>query len=412
MEAPPITFLIMTRLLLCLIVLMCTASATTAQPSSASTAAQVGARERAFIEALTESRLGNADEARTLLIGLLDGARAPAQQAALYDAVADVYERDGALGEAVYAAEQAAAHLPTAERWYRLATLHIQRGNAPAGQEALTQALQLNPAHLLARLELGRLLTERGDAESAVSLLKEAAERHPRTEAVHVALARAHRATGDDAAARRTLTTFLGHVPVAPDARSLLGALPSVQALSSNASPSSVMQEHGAPYSEAYADHLLEAVATNPRDRGLWAEALTILARSADAPRSDQLAEDARLLFPGDPVLAIPTAEALLTARKPEEALATLDESAAVPDSVRGEALTLRVRALTALGRLGEAEASLDAARSSNPPPAALAHAEGDLAHAQGDAPAAAAAWRRALDLDPGRRSVSRHLSN
>lgn len=84
---------------------------------------------------------------------------------------------------------------------------HVARA-LPEAEELYRQALSLDPEHPTARFNLGVVLEDRGAMQDAITQYQEAARLDPRVADVHYNLARLYQQTGDQQAALRHFSRF------------------------------------------------------------------------------------------------------------------------------------------------------------------------------------------------------------
>ncbi|HUG52277.1 MAG TPA: tetratricopeptide repeat protein [Vicinamibacteria bacterium] len=163
------------------------------------------------------AKAGRPDEARSVLA---DVRRLKDEEAALSRAMllldAGVKQLDaGQAAASVASLREAVAAAPAfAEAQYHLGRALGRAGAPPAeAEEALLQAVRLDPGHALARYEWAKALAARGDRVAAVDQLSQAVERQPSLVAAHRERARLAAAAGDWPAALGALQAALAWEP-------------------------------------------------------------------------------------------------------------------------------------------------------------------------------------------------------
>ena len=270
-------------------------------PADAERGAYVEGR---FVRALTAHAVGDAAAAAEALDEVLE---LRPDDAAAYDARAEVALAQGATTDALFYAERAVALAPGS------APLRLGLARALAGAGRLADAagaaeaargLAPDDPHVLEALAglYGRLGRDDAERESlaAWARLSDTVAARLRLSALAEAAGDADEARAQAAAARR----------LSPSDPDVLRRLAALDRPAPGAAP---------PPPGGGVDALLAVVEADPRRIDVWAEALAVLAAAAD-PRAGAVADDALLLFPAVPSVAAPAAEAYLAAGRPADA--------------------------------------------------------------------------------------------
>ena len=307
-----------------LAVLLATAAASaSAQPRDA--AERRAYVEGRFVRALTAHATGDDDAAAEALDEVLE---LRPDDAAAYDARADVARARGETTDALFYAERAAALSPTSGVLrLRLAGAYAGAGRLGEATAAAEAARDLAPGDPAVWETLADLYGRLGrDADERAALA--AWTRLDDTVAARLRLSALAEAAGDGAGAREQALAARRLAPSDPAVRRRVAALdrPAPPPASGGAGSTGGVEVAGD------VDALLALVEADPRRLDVWAQALGALAASAD-PRAGAVADDALLLFPVVPAVAAPAAEAYLAAGRPadarraaERALATLGD--------------------------------------------------------------------------------------
>lgn len=137
---------------------------------------------------------------------------------------------EGRLGDAIEAWRLAMLESPpTAEDHFVLAEWLYSAGQAAAARERYYAALELDPEHLEARVNLGCVLCDLGEYELAAAAVRGALDQHESFADAHFHLARIHQRQGDAVAAEPHWRRFLEIAPESPwaeEARGCLGMPP------------------------------------------------------------------------------------------------------------------------------------------------------------------------------------------
>ena len=305
-----------------LAVLLATAAASaSAQPRDA--AERRAYVEGRFVRALTAHATGDDDAAAEALDEVLE---LRPDDAAAYDARADVARARGETTDALFYAERAAALSPTSGVLrLRLARAYAgagRLGEATAAAEAARDLAPDDPAVWETLADLYGRLDRDADERAALA----AWTRLDDTVAARLRLSALAEAAGDDAGAREQALAARRLAPSDPAVRRRVAALDRPAPAPDDAGGT------GGAEAAGDVDALLALVEADPRRLDVWARALDALAASAD-PRAGAVADDALLLFPAVPAVAAPAAEAYLAAGRPadarraaERALATLGD--------------------------------------------------------------------------------------
>ncbi|MEM6647495.1 MAG: tetratricopeptide repeat protein [Bacteroidota bacterium] len=297
-------------------------------------------------------------------------------------AQATLLEELGQLDEAITAQRARLAYVsnprPVRRRLIALYELVDDPASALAEVEAL---LADDPTSYVVRLDLARRHLDVGQDEQAQPLLDGLRADYPHDP--HVAVLSARALQADDAAGATALLADLGatedpdalfgraaalfnraegDAAVRPDAEAALRQVLAVEERPEALQMLSRLRLWAADASEA-ASLMARAVDAEPRRPNWWVQALETALLANEITLAERLADDALLLFPGQPDLADAASKALLRAERPGDAARTLRD--------------LDVPTAAQLERLGNAEDAL------------------------GNAEAARSAWQRALDLDP-----------
>jgi tetratricopeptide (TPR) repeat protein len=118
--------------------------------------------------------------------------------------------------------------------FFYLGVAFFEVGEVDAARDAYEACLKLAPRHLGARVALSHVRRALGDLRGAIREASEALAQAPGDGDALYALGLAHRARGDDAAARRAFEAFLGTYPefeIATEVRGLLAEMPGGAAL-------------------------------------------------------------------------------------------------------------------------------------------------------------------------------------
>ena len=282
-----------------------------AQSAAQTTAATAAVAEGRFVRALTEHRLGN----DTAAVRLLDAALALRPgDAAVLDALAEVYADLGRPTDALYHAGLAAAAAPAeAAVVLRLGTLQAAAGQREAALASVEAARRLAPTDAATLDALAGLhaAAGRADAESEALEARTALGATPEHWLRLAALYRDAREPGLEAAALRAADRL------APNTPAVRARLAASDPAPSAAVPAVPVPGDASPF--ASADAALAVAAADPRRLDAWAAALDALARTAD-PRAGDTADEATLLFPTVPSVLAPAAEAYLAAGRASDA--------------------------------------------------------------------------------------------
>ena len=106
-----------------------------------------------------------------------------------------------------------------------LGNLSAERGDWVRAEGAFRRVLEIDPGDLTALSNLGTLLAKEGKLKEATVFLKQAFDRNQDLPSLAKNLARVQCMSGDEAAARSTLTTALTYCPEVDDMRRLLTTL-------------------------------------------------------------------------------------------------------------------------------------------------------------------------------------------
>jgi tetratricopeptide (TPR) repeat protein len=232
-----------------------------------------------------------------------------------------------------------------------LADIRIERNEIEEAITVLEEAVGADPGDIEATLALAQLYRETGREAEAEELTASASNDPHSTSADRIAVASElyNRSESDPKAGEQAAAILVDVIESgeeSADALFMLGNL----------------RYRDQAYAEA-ADLLVRALDIDPRHPDEWARAATCLYRSGDAAGSLEVADEAKMLFPGQyPILSIGTEAALETGeyvraeRFASEALDVLGDGA---DSQR-----LRAGSLDRLGDAMAGQGKLEAARS------------------------------------------------
>lgn len=249
----------------------------------------------------------------------------------------------------------------------RLGLLQLERGDAGAAAPLFEELRQREPSCPWGRIGLGRAALQRDDFPGAVAVLAEAKRQAPRDYFVRLYLTRALAGAGDHAAARRE-GDFLRRVAPYDPLRQYDPREEEIQ---------EVAQSH----------RHLERIYVEAQGRGQHAEALLAL-RSALARRGD------------DPMLHLSAASILRELGRKDEAAAEVETAARLSPS-SGAVARARAELAFQASDLSTARRHLVDAQRLDPSDALAFDLDGRALSGLGKPEEAAAAFRRALELDP-----------
>jgi len=271
-------------------------------------------------------------------------------------------------GEAVAALEKA-RRLEPGYPWtaLRLGLLQLERGDAAAAAPLFEELRQREPSCPWGRIGLGRAALQRDDFPAAVGVLQEAKRQAPRDYFVRLYLTRALAGAGDHAAARRE-GDFLRRVASYDPLRQYDPREEEIQR---------VAESH----------RHLERIYVEAQGGGRPAEALQAL-RVALARRGD------------DPMLHLSAASLLRELGRRDEAVAEVETAARLSPS-SGALARARAELAFQANDLVTARQRLAEAQRLDPSDALALDLDGRALSGLGKPEEAAAAFRRALELDP-----------
>jgi len=252
--------------------------------------------------------------------------------------------RDVRIAAGIFAVAVLAMNLPARsyKENFALARFHDsvawkKKGNLTASEQALREALRLDPGLAEARTNLANLLSERGDAHAAGAAYEEAALADPRNAKAWANLA-SHRLQGGDlAAAEEALRRALAVDPDHSEALRILGVIREQQG---NFAAAREAYEHALRFTRepqrlennlgvlcmregdtaAAEEHLRRAVALDPSYAMAWSNLAALLGRTDRLSEAVEPLRRAAELQPGSPQAWTQLAEVLRALGRAEEA--------------------------------------------------------------------------------------------
>lgn len=287
------------------------------------------------------------------------------------------------LDAAVQAFERAVAiGLRDPSPYLNLGLLYASRGQLNAALEAFELGLERDPGNRSARFNQARVLLGLGRAREAVLELERLTAVAPEDWEAALALVDARLLAGQRESALR-------------DALALADAAPDAAALASLAK---ILTREGAL--EPASDTLDRALALSGHDMAVWIELSRLRQQQGDAEGAIHAAERAVHLGPHEPEVILGYAEALISARRHQQALEFLNGVSQRMDHRPGFHHTLGV-AYFGLHRFIEAAAAFGRATELDPAWDTPHFLLGTSRLASGDSLGAAEAYRQAIAANP-----------
>ncbi len=265
----------------------------------------------------------------------------------------------------------------------QLAALDLASGNVAGARTRAEEILAIDPRDSSALVLRGRIELADNQVDSAIADFRGAARDKPDSPVILKLLAQAYQVKKEPDLARDTIS----------DAAKLFPNRPELAVL--------WMEEldHDGRDADAIAA-ANEAIARNPQNLEIVRLKAILEEKNKDFAATEATLKTAATAHPRDAGIELLLGQFYSRQKKVDQALSAYDQAATLaPSSLEPRAYALRL--LIGEKRFAEAQKRLDAQIAREPSKAINYQFEGDLYSAQGNAPAAEAAFRKAIALEP-----------